>query len=122
MLKGSLLFVFVVILTSLFTACGGGTPNTNSADSNGNRPTPKTVNPLAVVTPTPESTSNNAPTLSPVYKAYCAAWVTKDEAALRRVYSSDTLRDFAKQMKEDGVRTLVEFLSDDQVSTELCEA
>lgn len=118
----------VLFVTTLIAACGGAAEsNTNSTNkTNANSPTTPVntgkENPLAARTPTPEQTTNNAPTISPVYKAYCAAWVKKDEAGLRKVYSSDTIKDFEKQMKEDGVKTLVEFLSDDQASNELCEA
>lgn len=124
----NLYLLTVLIVTTLFAACGGAPEsNTNSTNkTNANSPTAPVntgkENPLAAQTSTPEQTTNNAPTLSPVYTAYCAAWVKKDEAALRKVYSSDTIKDFEKQMKEDGVKTLVEFLSDDQASNELCEA
>lgn len=118
-MRNALLFIFLSIA---FTACGGGTPNTNTPNTNSaNVTAPNANNPLAVTTPTPKSTTNNASTLTPVYKAYCAAWVKKDEAGLRKVYSSDTLRDFEKQMRADGIKSLAEFLSDDQASNELCE-
>lgn len=119
----------LIIFTSVavfFAACGGGT-ETNTANktnpTNGNAVNTGTVkDPLAAQTPTPAASANDAPTLTPVYKAYCAAWVKKDEAALRKIYSSDTIADFEKTMKEDGIKTLVDFLSDDQASNELCEA
>jgi len=53
--------------------------------------------------------------------AYCQAMEKKDEAGIRKVYSKDTLEDFAKKMKEEGTRSLVEYLSIDQVTTALCE-
>lgn len=65
--------------------------------------------------------TNSAPTLTPVFKAYCSAWVKKDDAGLRRVYSSDTIEDFERVMKEDGITTLSEFLGDDRASNEFCE-
>lgn len=116
-----------ILSTLLFAACGSSPEPTANNTTNGptnintNKPTDANKT-LAAQTPTPEATTNNAPTLAPVYKAYCAAWVKKDEAALRKIYSSDTIKDFEKQMKEDGIKTLVEFLSDDQASNELCEA
>lgn len=115
---------FVTILTSLlFSACGGATEtNTNSANTTNASASNAKKDPTAPQTPTPEATTNNAPTLTSVYKAYCAAWVKKDEAALRKIYSTDTIQDFERQMKEDGIKTLAEFLSDDQASNELCEA
>ena len=57
----------------------------------------------------------------PVYKAYCAAAAKNDDAGIRKVYSTDSLKAFEIQMKKDGVKTLAEFLSDDQASNELCD-
>ena len=120
------LLITAIFATLLFSACGDSTTNTNLTGNRANNAAPGNTNvdtnPLAAQTPTPESTTNNAPTLTPVYKAYCAAWVKKDEAALRKIYSSDTVADFEKSMKEDGIRSLVDFLSDDKASNELCEA
>lgn len=115
----------VLAISIFFAACGGsgasdGSSNTNLTNTNTAAVT-NSDNPLAVSTPTPEQTINNAPTLTPVYKAYCAAMVKKDEAALRRIYSSDTIAYFEKEMKADGVKSLLEYLSDDQVTNELCE-
>ena len=76
---------------------------------------------MTSTTPTPSETKNNAPTLTPVFKAYCAAKENGDEAALRRVFSSDTIADLEKQMEADGMDSLVEFLSTDRVTTSNCE-
>src|SRR5687768_15342824 len=117
----------VLVISALLAACGGSTetPNSNAVASNANAHRTANANkidPIAAQTATPQSTTNNAPTLSPVYKAYCSAWEKKDEQALRSIYSSDTIRDFERQMKEDNVRTLGEFLAEDNASTSLCEA
>jgi hypothetical protein len=117
------IFLFTVFAMSAFLAgCGGGTnkPNANAAN-NTNVPKANTNNPLAVTTPTPESTTNNAPTLTPVYKAYCDAKVKNNEAALRKIYSSDTIKHFEEQMKADKIKSLIKFLEDDQISGKLCE-
>jgi hypothetical protein len=123
------LLIATVFTALLFSACGDSTTTTTNVNVTANRANnaaPVNANvdkdPLAAQTATPESTTNNAPTLTPVYKAYCAAWVKKDEAALRKIYSSDTIADFEKKMKLDGVKTLVDFLADDKASNELCEA
>jgi flagellar basal body-associated protein FliL len=116
--------LFFITVAVLAIACGGSGVNTNSNASNANSvPSNSTQSdgPLAVSTPTPEATTNNAPTLTPVYKAYCAAMEKKDEAALRKVFSTETLQYFAGEMKEDNVKTLVDLLSDEQVSSDLCE-
>lgn len=117
---------YSVIASALLISACGESPNTNSNNAATNRPANNNVNTngvpvLTPTTPTPEATANNAPTLTPVYKAYCAAWVKKDEAALRKIYSSDTIADFEKKMKADGVKTLSDYLSDDKASNELCE-
>ena len=116
----------ILSVAAVLSACGGSTEtqnaNTSAANANANRPTANRANPIAAQTATPEATANNAPTLNPVYKAYCAAWEKKDEKALRAVYSSDTIKDFEQQMKEDNIRSLSEFLAEDNASTSLCEA
>jgi hypothetical protein len=89
-------------------------PNSNTAKTNSN-------NPIEAKTPAPEQTSNNAPTLTPVFKAYCEAMEKKNEAGIRKVYSKDTLEEFEKDMKEEGSKSLVEYLSIDQVTTALCD-
>ena len=123
------LYIATLLATAtLISACGGTTETTNTstanANANANRPANANVNkdPLGTEKAVQEATTNNAPTLSPVYKAYCAAWEKKDDKALRSVYSSDTLQDFEQQMKEDNIRSLSEFLSEDNASTSLCEA
>lgn len=119
-------FLVFFLLTVSIAAFGCGDANTpansaNNGSTNTNAAKANTNNPLAVATPAPEQTTNNAPALTPVYKAYCAAMVKKDEAALRKIYSKDTIEYFEKEMKADGVKSLLEYLKDDQVSNELCE-
>ncbi|MEO7672513.1 MAG: hypothetical protein ABIU09_00370 [Pyrinomonadaceae bacterium] len=125
-MKFQKLFLFVISVAAFLSiGCGGGEPanvkpangnsgNTNVAKANSN-------NPLMVTTPTPEQTTNNAPTLTPVYKAYCAAMMKKDEAAIRKMYSQDTIKNFEEQMKDSGIKTFGKFLEDDGVTNELCE-
>lgn len=116
----------ILSMIAALSACGGANDNASNAANNSNTsavgsPANTSKDPIAAQTATPQPTSNNAPTLTPVYKAYCAAWVKKDEAALRKIYSSDTIKEFEKNMKEDGIKTLTEYLSEDKASNELCE-
>ncbi len=108
-------FTFLTIfLISLMSFACGGTANTNTtANTN-------STNPLETNKPAKEETTNNAPTLTPVYKAYCDARVKKDEAALRKVYSQDTIKFFESEMKEQKVKSLVAY-HDDQISGKICE-
>ena len=119
-----------ILFTSLFTAsmlaigCGGGTDvkNTSTNAGNGNAAKPPANNSsLTTTTPTPVSTTNNAPTLTPVYKAYCAAYAKKDEAAVRNAYTKEAVAFFEKEMKADGEKTVIEHLSLDGISNEVCE-
>jgi len=118
-------YLFILCIAIALAACGGGTPNTNitannvnTKPSNGNKD-----NPLATTTATPAATTNNAPTLTPVYKAYCDAMVKKDDAALRKIFSSDTVRTIDAAIKQDAIKppTLVKYFEDEQVTNDLCE-
>ena len=117
--------IFIAILTSaiavMLAACGGTTPTTNTANTNA----PATANsnsPVETTKTASEPTTNNAPTISPVFKAYCDAWVKNDEAALRKVFSSDTIKDFETQMKAEKEKSLLKFIEDEKVSGTPCDA
>lgn len=115
---------FVLILTAALIAagCGGETPANTSNAAAVNKNSEPANDPLAVSTPSPEAATNDAPTLTPVIKAYCAARVKKDEAALRKLYSSETLKDYEAGMKESGEKTLSEYLSLEEVTLDICDA
>jgi hypothetical protein len=120
-------FLLSAVLTiSLFAfGCGGTDPNTNvsnanTANANSNAQKANTNSPVAVSTPVPEQTNNIAPTLTPVFTQYCLAMEKKDEATIRKVYSKDTLEYFAAEMKAEGSKSLVDYLSTDRASTKLC--
>ena len=117
-MKQFTIFFTVIISAVLFAGCGPTSPNTatnSNAATNGN-----SNNPLETSTPTPEQTVNAAPTLSPLFKAYCAAMDRKDEAAIKKLYSSDTLKNFEEQMKEEGIKSLTKFLENDKLGKK-CE-
>jgi len=120
------IFIVITILTLSFilTGCPSApTTNNNSATNSANTATTNT-NPNGISTPTaktPVATTNEAPTLKPVFTAYCDAMTKKDEAAIRKAYSAATLKQFEADMKEDGEKSLVKFLEVDQVSNKLCE-
>jgi hypothetical protein len=103
--------------------CGGsGTTNTSNANiANSNAAKANSNSPVAVNKAVRAETTNNAPTLTPVFMAYCQAMEKKDEAGIRKVYSKDTLESFAENMKAEKSKSLVDYLSSDNVSTKLCE-
>jgi di/tripeptidase len=45
----------------------------------------------------------------------------KDDAGIRKVYSKDTLANFAEDMKAEKSKSLADYLSTDNVSTALCD-
>jgi hypothetical protein len=114
--------IVVIAVAGFAIGCGGTEPANNANFSNttntSNNNSPGT---LGATTPTPAATKNDAPTLTPVFQAYCVAMEKKDEAGVRRVYSADTLENFQEQMEEDGLASLMEVLSTDNVTTALCE-
>lgn len=120
-------FSITLIFTAIFTGCGGteSTNSSNQANKNVNVPTENinaaNGNVITTTKKTPEPTTNEAPTLAPVFKAYCDAKTKKDEAALRKVYSAKTLQQFEEEMKAEGEKSLVKYLEIDQVSNKLCE-
>ena len=120
-MRTQVLIIFAVTVFSLALSGCGGTAPVNSTTNVANTTNINTNNPLQTTTPVPDQTTNNAPTLTPVYTAYCAAYVRKDEAALKKAYSSDSIKDIERQMKSEGVKTIVEFLALDGITNELCE-
>lgn len=115
-MRTQIVILFSIVLIALaMSGCGGTAPanSANGANSNAGN-TANTAKPG-------DETKNDAPTLTPVYKAYCDAKVKNDEAALRKIYSKDTIKYFEEQMKEDKEKSLLKFLEDDVVTGKLCE-
>lgn len=115
MIKNKALIAVIALTSFVVFGCGGAsTPNANTAKGNSN-------NPLETTKAKTDGPTNDAPTLSPVFKAYCDAWAKNDEAAMRKVYSSDTIADFEDQMKDAKEKSLLKFLEDDRVSGTPCQ-
>lgn len=102
---------------SLF-GCGGAANSNNAA---ANVVKTNTNNPLETTKAPAEQTINDAPTLGPVFKVYCTALRNKDEAAIRKIYSQDTIKFFESQMKAEKVTKLLKYLENDKVD-KICEA
>ncbi|MGI8639809.1 MAG: hypothetical protein ACR2MG_07625 [Pyrinomonadaceae bacterium] len=106
---------FTTILAIFLSGCTGSeTPvnTTNTANKNTNTTASNTNNPLST-TATPEAaTTNNAPTVAPVVKAYYEALKKRDDAALRKVYSQETLKSLEADMKAEKQTSLVKFITE----------
>ena len=117
-----LIFCTILSFSILLNGCSGEQPTTN-INSNNNPPANKTGNGNSSLqankTPT-EATTNDAPTVGKAFKAYCDAMTKKDEAAVRKVFSAETLKIHETNAKEEK-KSLLEYLADDRVSNKLCE-
>lgn len=115
----SKIFITITLLsfTILIAACGGSQsdPGSNKTNTNANANNAQTANKAA------ETTGNAAPTLTPVYKAYCEALEKKDDAAIRKVLSAETLKSIEQQMKDDKLKSISEYFKDENITTKLCE-
>lgn len=105
---------FLILLSAIFLfGCTQTEVAVNTANTtNTNTTTTNTNNPLATTAAAEEATTNNAPTLSPVVKAYYEALKNNDDAALRKVFSQDTLKSFEADMKEENQKSLVKFITE----------
>lgn len=122
--KNAILIIGLLASLVLMSACSSEptADNANAANTNAANQAADNADPLAVQTPKKEETTNNAPILSPVLKEYCRAKVAKDEAALRKIYWSESIKRFEEGMKQDGIKSLPEYLAIDEVTNEPCEA
>jgi hypothetical protein len=122
-MRSTFFWIIILLVAAAFFGACGGAPANNATSNNANAPARANGanDPLATKTAAPEATTNDAPTLTPTYKAYCTAMVKKDEAGLRKVFSRDTIQFFENDMQEENIKTLVQYLSDEEVTTDLCE-
>jgi ribosome-binding factor A len=116
-----LLSVSLALAFSAFLFGCGGTETANSSNMANTTNAANSSNPLETTKKSSSRESNDAPTLTPLFKAYCDAKLKKDEAALRKIFSQGTIKSFEEQMKEDKIKTLVAFLEDEKVSEKLCQ-
>jgi hypothetical protein len=121
----SIFGIMILTVSLTFLGCGGDSSNGNgnSANSSANaaRTNSESTNPLETKPVETGQVTNNAPTLTPLVRAYCDAKIKRDEAALRKVFTTDTIQNFEEQMKDQDIKTLVEFLDDEKVSEKQCE-
>lgn len=123
-MRYKIFFLISISAVFLFGCASAETPvNNNIANKNTNITVTNTENPLET-SKTPETaTTNNAPTITPVVLAYCEAFVKKDEAAFRKVFSQETLKQYEGEMKSDKKNSLIEFFADtESPNNKVCEA
>src|SRR3982751_5797980 len=111
------IFVALPILATfaLLAACSGSSVPTNSSNANttiANTTITNTNSAVAVTTPTPEQTANDAPTLTPVVRAYYDALKNKDSAAMRRVLSRDFVARIEDDMRDEKKKDLAAYMAE----------
>jgi hypothetical protein len=104
----------LVIIISFFIGCTGA-GNVNEPQKSIENPKVESNANKSVITTTKtieEDKFNDAPTLAPVVMAYYNAVKNKDEKALRRVLSSDTLKALEEDMKSEKKKSLIEYVAE----------
>jgi hypothetical protein len=118
----TLLFITILSFSIIFAACGGNQPANNSTNNNAvvsNTVAANNSNGSLPTNKKPEAaTANNAPTIAPVVTAYYEAWKKNDDAALKKVFSQETLKVFEADMKEDKETSLAKWMSKNETAPE----
>lgn len=111
--------VSVLALAAVIAACGGTTttPNVNSgsnaaANTTNSAPTNVAAANTDGVRKPEAATTNNAPTLGPVFLAYYDALRKKDDIAVRSLLSADLLRKWEADLKEQNRKDLSVFIAE----------
>ncbi len=84
----------------------------NTKSSAANSVTSNADNPLNTTKAPEAATTNNALTLAPVVQAYYAALKAKNDAALKKIYSQETLESLEADMKAEKKTSLSAFITE----------
>ena len=107
---------FILLFLTVFLIGCSASENSNTAintkSSAANSVTSNADNPLNTTKAPESATTNNAPTLAPVVQAYYAALKTKNDAALKKIYSQETLKSLEADMKADKITSLSAFITE----------
>lgn len=108
-------FSILLFLTVFLIGCGtaeNSNTTINTKSSTANTATGNADNPLGTTKAPEAATANNAPTLAPVVQAYYAALKTKNDAALKKIYSQETLKSLEADMKDEKKTSLSAFITE----------
>ena len=104
-----------IFILSFLNGCNTAETPTNSANTNSanaNIARTNAENPIGTTKKAEEATTNQAETIKPVVMAYYEALKKKDDAALRKVYSRETLKSLEADMKSEGSKSLAQFITE----------
>lgn len=107
-----------IFITLAFSGCSSAPENStnvsnaaaNTANSGAARA--NADNPFNTTKKAEEATTNRAETVAPVVAAYYEALKKKDDAALKKVYSRETLQSLEADMKAEGAKSLSTFITE----------
>ena len=107
--------IFIVISMAVFGVfgCAGAAapPNTSANSSNAAKNNANSgTNSFQGVKKEAGETTNQAPSITPVMQSYYDALKKKDEAGLRKFYSQAALKELETGMKNDGKKSLVDYM------------
>lgn len=108
------IFVFALFSSGCNLPAPVNSGNISSANKLDNAAAAATdsTNPLKTEKAAEAATTNSAPTVAPVVAAYYEALKKKDDAALRKIYSRETLKSLEADMKEEKKSSLAEFITE----------
>ena len=102
-------FFILLFLMVFLIGCGTSENPTTAINTNSSGGAANSLN----TTKTPEAaTINNAPTLTPVVQAYYSALKTKNDPALKKIYSQETLESLEADMKAEKKTSLSAFITE----------
>jgi len=105
------LFVFLSIVISMASACGGTESGNTTANANSNSTTNSAHPPMNTVRNEGPSL-NDAPTLAPVVQQYWKALETKNDAMLRETLTSDFQKSLEEDMKAENRKGLAAYVAE----------
>ncbi|MGC2236520.1 MAG: hypothetical protein WA584_10185 [Pyrinomonadaceae bacterium] len=113
-------FTTILIFTFFLTGCPSNpnplNTNTNTTNNSTNAANNAANNSVLIPKKTPEApTENNAPTITPVVKAYYDALKKKDDAALKKVLTADFIKSVEADMKDEKKTSIAAYMAEYEV-------
>ena len=105
----------ITILAIFMIGCGGSATQgntSNTAAANTNTAAPATNSGITTTKKTEAATTNDAPTIAPVVRAYYEALKKKDDAGVKAVMSQEFLKSVQADMKEEKRTDLAGFMGE----------
>ena len=119
-MKITFCLILILLVAVFLSACGGSSPapenNTPNVSNTANAKSPAALPPVAanaqppIVSPTINASADSTAPCN-VYAAYYAALLRKDENALQKTLTRDSIRQLKAEAAADGDNTIVENLT-----------